>query len=186
MDAFVGRRPQTEVIDRSLPQESWTNVLEHLPDGVFMVAGAGNLLGGWLCAVLLARGWTVTIARKTSVTFFALWMLSAIPAVLVDDVRISIGLIAIAMAGYTGALAVTLAFPSDVFPKSLVGTIWGLASMGAGFGGMVFTLITGWVVDHYSYVPVFIGFGILPLICATVVWTLLGPLEKEPSLIVTP
>ena len=38
--------------------------------------------------------------------------------------------------------------------------------MGAGFGGMLFTLITGWVVDHYSYTPVFIGFGILPLICA--------------------
>ena len=50
--------------------------------------------------------------------------------------------------------------------------------MGAGFGGMVFTLITGWVVDHYSYVPVFIGFGILPLISATILWTLLGPLER--------
>jgi MFS transporter, ACS family, hexuronate transporter len=150
------------------------------------VAGAGNLLGGWLCAVLLGRGWPLTIARKASITFFALWMLSAIPAVLVSDVRVSIGLIAIAMAGYTGALSVTLTFPSDVFPKSLVGTVWGLASMGAGFGGMVFTLITGWVVDHYSYVPVFIGFGILPLICATLIWTLLGPLEKDRSLTPTP
>ena len=28
-----------------------------------------------------------------------------------------------------------------------------LASMGAGFGGMLFTLITGWVVDRYSYTP---------------------------------
>jgi ACS family hexuronate transporter-like MFS transporter len=44
--------------------------------------------------------------------------------------------------------------------------------MGAGFGGMVFSLLTGWVVDHYSYVPVFIGFGILPLIAAAIVWAL--------------
>jgi len=44
---------------------------------------------------------------------------------------------------------------------------------------MIFTLITGWVVDHYSYVPVFIGFGILPLICATIIWTLLGPLHPR-------
>lgn len=44
VDAFVGRRSQTDVIDRSLPQDSWTNVLEHLPDAVFMVAGAG--IGG--------------------------------------------------------------------------------------------------------------------------------------------
>jgi ACS family hexuronate transporter-like MFS transporter len=112
-------------------------------------------------------------------------MLSAIPAVLVSDVRLSIGFIAIAMAGYTGAVAVTLTFPSDVFPKNMVASIWGLASMGAGFGGMVFTLITGWVVDHYSYVPVFIGFGILPLICVTILWTLMGPLTRIPEATLT-
>jgi ACS family hexuronate transporter-like MFS transporter len=38
-------------------------------------------------------------------------------------------------------------------------------------------LITGWVVDHYSYRPVFIGFGIMPLICALILWTLAGPLR---------
>jgi ACS family hexuronate transporter-like MFS transporter len=145
----------------------------------FMVAGAGNLLGGWGCGLLLKRGYPVTIARKASVTFFAVLMLSAIPAVLVTDVRLSIALVSIAMAGYTGALANTLSFPSDVFPRNLVGSVWGLASMGAGFGGMVFTLITGWVVDHYSYTPVFIGFGILPLISATIIWILVGPLEKS-------
>jgi ACS family hexuronate transporter-like MFS transporter len=41
------------------------------------------------------------------------------------------------------------------------------------------SLITGWVVDHYSYVPVFIGFGITPLICVLIVWTLLGPLGRK-------
>jgi len=148
----------------------------------FMVSGIGNLLGGWSCGLLIKRGWPVTLARKTTVTFFAALMLSAIPAVLVDDVRLSIGWLSVAMAGYTGALAITLSFPSDVFPKNLVGSVWGLASMGAGFGGMVFTLITGWVVDHYSYVPVFIGFGILPLISATIIWTMVGPLTKKAGL----
>jgi ACS family hexuronate transporter-like MFS transporter len=37
---------------------------------------------------------------------------------------------------------------------------------------MVFSLVTGWVVDHYSYVPVFVGFGILPLIAAGIIWFL--------------
>src|SRR5262249_3489866 len=145
----------------------------------FLVAGVGNIVGGWLCSALLKRGWPLTIARKGSVRIFAVFMLSAIPAVLVSNVWLSIALIAVAMAGYTGSIAVTLAFPSDVFPKNTVGAIWGLASMGAGFGGMLFTLITGWVVDHYSYTPVFIGFGILPLICSAVLWTLMGPLEKS-------
>jgi ACS family hexuronate transporter-like MFS transporter len=75
-----------------------------------------------------------------------------------------------------------LAMPGDVFPQSAVASVYGLASMGSGFGGMLFTLITGWVVDHYSYTPVFIGFGIVPLICALVMWTLMGSLrDTSPS-----
>ena len=72
-----------------------------------------------------------------------------------------------------------LTFPADVFPGNAVASVFGLASMGAGFGGMVFTLITGWVVDRYSYTPVFIGFGILPLVCAAILWVFLGPLRPQ-------
>ena len=143
----------------------------------FAVAGVGNVLGGWLSASLLRRGCSLTVARKGAATVFLGLMLSAIPAVLVSDVRLSIAFVSVAMMGYTGALANTLALPADVFPKNMVGSVWGLASMGAGFGGMVFALITGWVVDHYSYVPVFFGFGLMPLICALILWTLLGPIR---------
>jgi ACS family hexuronate transporter-like MFS transporter len=92
--------------------------------------------------------------------------------VLVSNVFVSIGLISTATLGYSGALANMLAMPADRFPGSTVGSIWGIASMGAGFGGMVFSLLTGWVVDHYSYVPVFVGFGILPLVAAAMIWRL--------------
>jgi len=143
----------------------------------FAVAGLGNILGGALSSALLRRGWSTTAARKTAVTVFAVLMTSAIPAVLARDTWVAIALVSVAMLGYTGSLANMLSFPADVFPKSTVASVYGLASMGAGFGGMLFTMITGWVVDHYSYTPVFIGFGILPLICATILWMWLGPLE---------
>ena len=143
----------------------------------FMVAGFGNILGGWMSGRLLRRGWSVTLARKSTVTFFAR----------ADDVGNPGGAGARGVdvdrdwspsrcSGYTGCLANMLSFPADVFPKSAVGSVYGLASMGSGFGGMLFTLITGWVVERYSYTPVFFGFGILPLICATILWTLMGPL----------
>ena len=144
----------------------------------FAVAGFGNLLGGWLSGLLLRRGLSLTAARKTAVTVFAVLMTSAIPAVLARDTWLAIAFVSVAMLGYTGCLANMLSFPADVFPKSTVASVYGLASMGSGFGGMLFTLITGWAVDHYSYTPVFIGFGILPLICATILWMWLGPLEK--------
>jgi ACS family hexuronate transporter-like MFS transporter len=121
----------------------------------------------------------VTIARKSAVTFFAILMTSAIPAVLVREAWLSIALVSVAMLGYTGSLANMLTFPADVFPGNAVASVFGLASMGAGFGGMVFTLITGWVVDRYSYTPVFIGFGILPLVCAAILWAFLGPLRPQ-------
>ena len=145
----------------------------------FVVAGAGNFAGGALSAWLLKRGVSVTVTRKGSVTFFATLMMSAIPAVLVRDAWLSIALVSVAMMGYTGCLANMLAMPGDVFPQSEVASVYGLASMGSGFGGMMFTLITGWVVDHYSYTPVFIGFGFVPLICALVMWTLMGSLQSR-------
>lgn len=138
----------------------------------FVTAGAGNLFGGWAAEALLRRGVAVQRAKKICVWVFAGLMTSAIPAVLTPNVYASIALISVATLGYTGALANMLSMPADVFPKNAVGSVWGLASMGAGFGGMVFSLITGWVVDHYSYVPVFFGFAIIPLLAAAIVWTL--------------
>ena len=146
----------------------------------FLTADVGNLAGGGLAAVLLRLGVPVIWTRKAAVGFFAILMTSAIPAVLVSNAFVSIALIATATLGYTGALSNMLAMPIDSFPKNTVGSVWGIASMGAGFGGMIFSLLTGWAVDHYSYVPVFFGFGILPLIAASIVWSLPGsPLPDD-------
>ena len=51
--------------------------------------------------------------------------------------------------------------------------------MGSGIGGMVFSLVTGWLVDHYSFRPVFVLFGVIPLVAAWMVWTL--PRKLEPA-----
>jgi ACS family hexuronate transporter-like MFS transporter len=152
----------------------------------FMVAGFGNLFGGWLSSALLKRGYSVTVARKATITFFAALMTSAIPAVLAPEAWMSIALVSIAMMGYTGALANMLSIPADVFPKSAVGSVYGLASMGSGGGGVLFTSITGWVVQRHSYTPVFFGFGVLPLICAGILWAWLGPLDRKLDLTKSP
>ncbi len=146
----------------------------------FLVAGFGNVLGGLLSKWFLACGLSVTIARKLAITIFALAMASAIPAVLVKSAWVSLTLVSAAAAGYTGMLSNMLAAPADVFPTSAVASVYGLASMGSGLGGMLFTLITGWVVDHYSYTPVFIGYGLMPFIGALIWWTMLGQLCPLP------
>lgn len=140
----------------------------------FAVAGLGNLLGGWTSARLLRMGLTLAAARNTAVLIFACLMTAAIPAALVSDASWSIALVSVAMMGYTGSLANMLAMPADVLPSSAVASAFGIASMGAGFGGMVFSLATGWVIDRVSYVPVFAGFGLMPLLCVLILWTLAG------------
>lgn len=147
----------------------------------FAVAWLGNILGGWVSGWMLRRGWSLNVARKGGVTLFALLMTSAIPAVLTPDVRVSIALVSLAMLGYTGCCSIMLAFPADVFPKNLVASVYGFASMGAGLGGMIFALLTGWALDHFSFVPVFVGFGLMPLICAAIIWTILGPISRRSS-----
>ncbi len=44
MDTHVDINADAELIDRSLLQDSWTDILEHLPDAVFIVAAVG--IGG--------------------------------------------------------------------------------------------------------------------------------------------
>ena len=143
----------------------------------FVTADVGNLAGGWLAGYLIRRGVPSSRARKTTVAIFALLMTSAIPAALTSNVWVAIALISVATFGYTGYNTNALAFPGDVFPTNAVGSVWGLASMGAGFGGMLFSWLSGRMIDQDGYTPVFIGYGILPLIALALVLFALGPLQ---------
>jgi ACS family hexuronate transporter-like MFS transporter len=145
----------------------------------FLVAGTGSAGGGLISKALIARGVSVTAARKLAVTMAACMMLMAIPAVLVSSAAVSIAFVSIAMAGYTAGLANMLAMPGDVFPAEAVASVYGLASTGAGLGGMVFMLITGWLVDHYSYTPAFLLFGLIPFVSVAVLWWMMGPLVQS-------
>jgi MFS transporter, ACS family, hexuronate transporter len=138
----------------------------------FITGGIGNLAGGFLCQRLHALGCSAQRARRLSVLIFSAMMAAAIWAPRVESAASSIALISVATFGYCGALANLLAIPGDLFPENAVASIWGLASMGSGIGGMLFSQMTGFLVSYYSFRPVFLVFGITPLFAATLVWFL--------------
>jgi len=146
----------------------------------YFTAALGNFAGGMLTAWLIKRGMPVPRARKLATACFASLMLCTIPAILTDSAWLAIALVSLTTFGYTGYTANTLAFPADVFPKNAVASVWGLASMGSGFGGMVFMTLSGWLIARYGYTPVFIGYGIMPVIALTLVVFFLGPLQRDP------
>jgi ACS family hexuronate transporter-like MFS transporter len=141
----------------------------------FATADAGNFAGGALAGFLHRRGWPAPMIRRTVFLVFPLCMTAAIPAVLMPSPAAAIALVSLATFGYTGCLANLLALPGDAYPRNCLASIWGLASMGSGFGGMLFTFLTGRIVASYSYVPVFIGFGLMPLITAAILYWIACP-----------
>ena len=147
----------------------------------FVTADLGNLVGGWLTGRLIRAGMNSSTARKRVFGIFALLMTSAIPAILVTNVWVSVALISVATFGYTGCNTNALAFPADVVPKNLVASVWGLASMGSGFGGILFSWLSGRLIDNYGYTPVFIAYGVMPLIAASIVLFAMGPLRPLPG-----
>jgi MFS transporter, ACS family, aldohexuronate transporter len=148
----------------------------------FLVAGAGSAAGGLLSQGLLHLHFSVTWARKAAVTIACAMMATAVLAVRAHSLAFCIGYVSIAMAGYTVAVANMLPMPADVFPSNSVASVYGLASMGSGFGGMVFMLITGWVVQRYSYNLAFLLFAVLPFLGIGIQWLFMGPLNQAPAL----
>ncbi len=145
----------------------------------FALAGLGNLVGGWLAAVLIRRQMPTLRVRSLCVLAFALLMAVAGPAAFVPSAAAAIALVSLAMMGYTACSANMLAIPADAFPRSVVSSVYGFASMGSGFGGMIFSLATGWVLTRWSYRPVFVGFALLPCIAAVILWWSLSRLATQ-------
>jgi ACS family hexuronate transporter-like MFS transporter len=145
----------------------------------FLTADAGNLAGGFLTGWMIRRGIPIPTARKVGAAIFGFLMTAGIPAIFSSSPYHAIAWISLATFGYTGYTANTLAFPAEVFPQGAVGSVWGLASTGSGFGGMLFASLSGWMIERHGYVPVFIGYGILPLLGLSLMIFGLGPLLPD-------
>jgi ACS family hexuronate transporter-like MFS transporter len=146
----------------------------------YFTAALGNFAAGLLTAQLIGRGMPVARARKASTAVFALLMLATIPAIFTTSAPLAIALISLTTFGYTGYNANTLAFPADVFPRTVLASVWGLASMGSGFGGMLFMALSGWLIARFGYTPVFVGYGIAPVVALALVLFGIGPLRADP------
>ncbi len=145
----------------------------------FLAADAGNLAGGACAQMMVGLGVPLPTARKLAFGAFVILMTAAIPAVLSPSAAWAIAFVSVAAFGYTGSLANTLAFPADVFPRNMVASVYGLASMGSGFGGMLFAWLSGWVIDRLGYTPMFICYGTMPLVALGIIVFLLGPLKPD-------
>jgi ACS family hexuronate transporter-like MFS transporter len=67
---------------------------------------------------------------------------------------------------------------ADVFPDSTLARVTGLSGVGEGILNIVLTLLTGIVVDRFSYAPIFLGAGLMPLTSIAALYILIGHIHK--------
>lgn len=144
----------------------------------FVAADAGSLFGGWLSGHLIGRGWTANRARKTVIFAGMTLMCCGIPAAITNNAMVSLTFIGVVLFGFQSWISNVQTLPSDYFPQAAVGSVMGMGGVGAGIGAMLLTQTTGFVVDHYSYTPILVTAGFLPILATVALFVLGGPIRR--------
>ncbi len=138
----------------------------------FLTQGIGILLGGLSSDWLYRRGMKVITARFTVMLIGMLCMFVGLLAAFQFNIFIVFSAVSIATFGFGLWAPNMMTLCGEAFPRHVVGSVTGLSGMGAGFGGMAFTLATGWTLDNFGYSPVFFAAAIFPLLAILVLFFL--------------
>ena len=67
---------------------------------------------------------------------------------------------------------------NDIYPAHVVGSVSGIIAFGSGLGGTLFTSLTGFVVQNFSYTWIFVTMGFLHPVAYLLVRSLV---KQRPS-----
>jgi len=131
----------------------------------FLTLDVGKVGGGWLSSRLMKRGWTLDRARKVVMLMSALSMAASLPAILAPTPLGFVLFISLATLGHGGWATTTQTIPGDIVAPRFVGTVYGITAFGGGIGAIIFTYVTGTLVDTYgSFTGPFVIAAVLPLV----------------------
>lgn len=121
----------------------------------YAASGVGCLTGGWLSAWLLRRGKSLNFSRKLALGLSAAVMPSILLVTHVP-VKFALLLFSLAFFGQQSWSTLIMILPTDLFPRSAVGSVAGLVGFGGAIGGTIFGFVVGYLLDHgFGYSAVF-------------------------------
>jgi MFS transporter, ACS family, hexuronate transporter len=139
----------------------------------FLAADFGCLFGGLLAAALQKyAGVTLINARRLAFTVGAGLMVSVAFAGRVNDPYVAIMLFSVAGFAHQTLSVTVITMSSDLFRRSEVATVAGLAGTCGNAGVLLFTLMVGALVTRIGYSPFFACLSILDILGAIILWTL--------------
>ena len=149
---------------------------------VYLIADVGSIAGGWLSSRLLARGWSVNAARKTAMLLMACIIVPTAFVTHAPNQWAAVLMVAVAAAAHQGWMANVFTLPSDMFPRSAVGSVVGIGAFAGAMGSVVFQRTIGRILDAngQQYGPIFVVCGMAYLVGWLIIHLLAPRLERAP------
>jgi ACS family hexuronate transporter-like MFS transporter len=143
----------------------------------FLAADIGCVFGGFLSRFFQRHGLTLINSRRTTFTFGALIMVGVAFVGIVESPYTALALLCLAGFAHQTLSVTVITMSSDLFPRSEVATVAGMAGVFGNLGLLLFSLAIGGLVTTVGYSPFFVCLGLLDLIGAALLWILV----KDPS-----
>jgi ACS family hexuronate transporter-like MFS transporter len=143
----------------------------------FLAADIGCVFGGFLSRIFQKSGLTLINSRRSTFTFGALIMVGVAFTGAVQSPYTALALLSLAGFAHQTLSVTVITMSSDLFPRSEVATVAGMAGVFGNLGLLLFSLAIGALVTTVGYSPFFICLGLLDLAGATLLWVLV----KDPA-----
>ena len=128
----------------------------------FVFADLGSVSGGWFSGFLIRQGWTITAARRLAMWLGAGLCVAGFAVTSARSATGAIALICVVLFGHYALSANMFTRISDLVPGPAVSRVTGLTGIAQGLSGFAFPLLTGWLIDHGGYTPVFAMTALMP------------------------
>jgi len=138
----------------------------------FLAADLGCLFGPAVVAFLQRRGIDLIDARRAAFTLGAVLMTGMAFVGLASNPYAAIALLCLGGFAHQTLSVTVITMASDLFAKNEVATAAGMAGLAGNLGVLIFSLSLGQMVDRVGYEPFFILLGVLDLVGAALLWTL--------------
>jgi len=148
----------------------------------FLAADLGSMFGGVVSLWLQKHaGIELINARRCAFTVGAVLMTGMAFVGFVSSPYAAIALLCLGGFAHQTLSVTVITMSSDLFKRNEVATVAGLAGTCGNGGVLVFSLIIGALVARIGYTPFFVCLGVLDLLGALFLWTLVRPPDTAPA-----
>jgi ACS family hexuronate transporter-like MFS transporter len=146
----------------------------------FVAADLGCLFGPVVVLFLQKHGVSLINARRWAFTLGALMMTGMMFVGSVRSPYAAIALLCLGGFAHQTLSVTVITMSSDLFRRSEVATVAGMAGLFGNLGVLIFSLLIGGLVATVGYSPFFVALGVLDLLGAVLLWTLVRDRPAAP------